>query len=94
MLTSTIMLLNFSLSLTEMVGDLFLPHDMPEPPKESFFRGLFGGGARSLDREELCELSSSVWHVRCHHNVAHFWMVREDTFPRYKGHAHRYWSSS
>lgn len=38
-----------------MVGELFLPHDMPEPPKESFFKGLFGGGARSLDREELCE---------------------------------------
>lgn len=45
----------FSSSLAEMVGDLFLPHDMPEPPKESFFRGLFGGGARSLDREELCK---------------------------------------
>jgi hypothetical protein len=54
------LLLNFSSSLTEMVGDLFLPHDMPEAPKESFFRGLFGGGTRSLDREELCELSTSV----------------------------------
>jgi hypothetical protein len=38
-----------------MVGELFLTKDMPEPPKESFFRGLFGGGARPLDREELCE---------------------------------------
>ena len=44
-----------SSSLAEMVGELFLPHDMPEPPKESFFKGLFGGGARSLDREELCK---------------------------------------
>ncbi|XP_066993628.2 syntaxin-binding protein 5 isoform X1 [Anabrus simplex] len=43
----------FCLSLQEMVGELFLPHDMPEPPKESFFKGLFGGGSRSLDREEL-----------------------------------------
>ncbi|KAK7794267.1 hypothetical protein R5R35_013601 [Gryllus longicercus] len=43
----------FCVSLTEMVGELFLPHDMPEPPKESFFKGLFGGGSRSLDREEL-----------------------------------------
>ncbi|XP_046984431.1 syntaxin-binding protein 5 isoform X1 [Schistocerca americana] len=43
----------FCASLAEMVGDLFLPHDMPEPPKESFFKGLFGGGSRSLDREEL-----------------------------------------
>lgn len=38
-----------------MIGELFFAHDMPEPPKESFFKGLFGGGARSLDREELCE---------------------------------------
>nr|CAD7455569.1 unnamed protein product [Timema tahoe] len=44
-----------SQSLSEMVGELFLPHDMPEAPKESFFKGLFGGGLRSLDREELCE---------------------------------------
>lgn len=40
------------------MGDLFIGHDMPEPPKESFFRGLFGGGSRSLDREELCKLYS------------------------------------
>lgn len=38
-----------------MLGELFLALDMPEPPKESFFKGLFGGGIRSLDREELCE---------------------------------------
>ncbi|XP_015185603.1 PREDICTED: syntaxin-binding protein 5 isoform X10 [Polistes dominula] len=44
--------------LTEMMGDLFTCHDMPEPPKESFFRGLFGGGTRSLDREELFGESS------------------------------------
>ncbi|XP_052741109.1 syntaxin-binding protein 5 isoform X2 [Bicyclus anynana] len=43
----------FCTQLNEMVGELFLPRDMPEPPKESFFRGLFGGGARPLDREEL-----------------------------------------
>lgn len=36
-----------------MMGELFLALDMPEPPKESFFKGLFGGGVRSLDREEL-----------------------------------------
>lgn len=42
--------------MNEMIGELFLPIDMPEPPKESFFKGLFGGGARSLDREELCTL--------------------------------------
>lgn len=44
----------FSSNLTEMMGELFLPLDMPEPPKEGFFKGLFGGGIRSLDREELC----------------------------------------
>uniref|UniRef100_W4VR65 Putative integral to membrane n=1 Tax=Corethrella appendiculata TaxID=1370023 RepID=W4VR65_9DIPT len=44
--------------LNEMLGELFLPHEMPEPPKESFFKGLFGGGTRSLDREELFGESS------------------------------------
>lgn len=41
--------------MNEMIGELFSPIDMPEPPKESFFKGLFGGGARNLDREELCK---------------------------------------
>lgn len=43
--------------MNEMIGELFSPIDMPEPPKESFsfVKGLFGGGARNLDREELCE---------------------------------------
>lgn len=36
-----------------MMGELFLALDFPEPPKESFFKGLFGGGVRNLDREEL-----------------------------------------
>lgn len=44
----------FSQSLPEMMGELFQPHEMPEPPKQSFFIGLFGGGSRSIDREELC----------------------------------------
>ncbi|XP_037026071.1 syntaxin-binding protein 5 isoform X4 [Bradysia coprophila] len=39
--------------INEMIGELFIPHEMPEPPKESFFKGLFGGGSRNLDREEL-----------------------------------------
>jgi hypothetical protein len=38
-----------------MIAELYMQHDMPEPPKESFFKGLFGGGMRNLDREELCE---------------------------------------
>ncbi|CAL1675644.1 unnamed protein product [Lasius platythorax] len=48
----------FCAELTEMMGDLFIGHDMPEPPKEGFFKGLFGGGSRSLDREELFGESS------------------------------------
>lgn len=47
-------------SLNEMVGELFLTREMPEPPKESFFRGLFGGGSRPLDREELCKSKSFI----------------------------------
>ena len=44
--------------MNEMVAELFAPHDMPEQPKESFFKGLFGGGTRNLDREELCTFFS------------------------------------
>ncbi|GJQ69234.1 hypothetical protein Trydic_g6383 [Trypoxylus dichotomus] len=43
----------FCSNLSEMTGELFLQLEMPEPPKEGFFKGLFGGGVRSLDREEL-----------------------------------------
>lgn len=50
----------FSQQLNEMLGELFLPRDMPEPPKESFFRGLFGGGSRPLDREELCKYNNYI----------------------------------
>ncbi|XP_050443127.1 syntaxin-binding protein 5 isoform X3 [Adelges cooleyi] len=49
----------FCQSLPEMMGELFQPHEMPEPPKQSFFIGLFGGGSRSIDREELFGESSS-----------------------------------
>lgn len=49
----------FFQSLPEMMGELFQPHEMPEPPKQSFFIGLFGGGSRSIDREELFGESAS-----------------------------------
>ncbi|XP_015117938.1 syntaxin-binding protein 5 isoform X2 [Diachasma alloeum] len=49
---------DFCTELPDMMGDLFMTLDMPEAPKESFFKGLFGGGSRSLDREELFGESS------------------------------------
>ncbi|XP_048511692.1 syntaxin-binding protein 5 isoform X2 [Athalia rosae] len=48
----------FWADMTEMMGEIFICQEMPEPPKESFLRGLFGGGSRSLDREELFGESS------------------------------------
>ncbi|XP_022911480.1 syntaxin-binding protein 5 isoform X3 [Onthophagus taurus] len=44
---------DFCTNLSEMLGELYITAEMPEPPKEGFFKGLFGGGVRSLDREEL-----------------------------------------
>ncbi|KAK3888088.1 hypothetical protein Pcinc_007827 [Petrolisthes cinctipes] len=49
---------DFCKDLQDMLGELFLPCDMPEPPKQSFFKGLFGGGVSQLDREELFGESS------------------------------------
>nr|XP_046154666.1 syntaxin-binding protein 5-like isoform X4 [Oncorhynchus gorbuscha] len=40
-------------NLQEMLGELFTPVETPEAPNRGFFKGLFGGGATSLDREEL-----------------------------------------
>ena len=45
----------FSEEIANMQGDLFLPKDIPEPPKPSFIRNLFGGGLAVLDRQELCK---------------------------------------
>ncbi|XP_077541742.1 syntaxin-binding protein tomosyn isoform X4 [Haemaphysalis longicornis] len=44
---------DFCANLQEMLGTIFLNKDMPEAPKQSFFKGLFGGGPSMLDREEL-----------------------------------------
>jgi syntaxin-binding protein 5 len=38
-----------------MQGDLFIPMELPEAPKPSFIKNLFGGGLAALDRQELCE---------------------------------------
>ncbi|XP_075930764.1 syntaxin-binding protein 5-like isoform X12 [Petromyzon marinus] len=40
-------------NLQEMLGELFTPVDTPEAPNRGFFKGLFGGSAPSVDREEL-----------------------------------------
>nr|XP_056708536.1 syntaxin-binding protein 5 isoform X2 [Euleptes europaea] len=40
-------------NLQEMLGEFFTPVETPEAPNRGFFKGLFGGGAQSLDREEL-----------------------------------------
>lgn len=44
----------------EMLGELFTPVETPEAPNRGFFKGLFGGGAQSLDREELCTINPRV----------------------------------
>lgn len=40
--------------IPDMLGNLYVFKEMPEPPKQSFFKGLFSGGPSILDREELC----------------------------------------
>ncbi|XP_054724020.1 syntaxin-binding protein 5-like isoform X2 [Uloborus diversus] len=44
---------SFGNLLQDMMGTLFLTKEMPEPPKQGFFKGLFGGGPSILDKEEL-----------------------------------------
>ncbi|XP_076058253.1 syntaxin-binding protein tomosyn isoform X2 [Oratosquilla oratoria] len=45
--------LDFCKDLQELLGELYVACDMPEPPKQSFFKGLFGGAVSQFDREEL-----------------------------------------
>ena len=45
--------------MNEMFGELFLPCEMPEPPKQGFFQSLFGNTS-NLDREELCKFSAHL----------------------------------
>lgn len=46
----------------EMLCELFTPVETPEAPNRGFFKGLFGGGAQSLDREDLCECTRTQLH--------------------------------
>jgi len=44
----------YTKALYESFGDFYQEGmEMPEPPKQGFFKGFFGGGAKPLDREEL-----------------------------------------
>lgn len=57
----------FRSTLGDLMGEMFMPCEMPEPPKEGFFKGLFGGGVRPLDREELCKSQMKfilVFHLK------------------------------
>uniref|UniRef100_A0A1I8HWU5 Sec23_trunk domain-containing protein n=1 Tax=Macrostomum lignano TaxID=282301 RepID=A0A1I8HWU5_9PLAT len=51
-------LVDFSNDLNDMLADLYIPCDLPEPPKKNFLekfgQNLFGSGASSIDREQLC----------------------------------------
>ncbi|XP_035270134.1 syntaxin-binding protein 5-like isoform X1 [Anguilla anguilla] len=40
-------------NLQEMLGELFTPVETPEAPNRGFFKGLFGGAAQTMDREDL-----------------------------------------
>lgn len=60
----------------EMLSELFTPVETPEAPNRGFFKGLFGGGAQSLDREDLCEYSPA-------HNNPLSWMIMKVS-QRYK----------
>ncbi|KAF8784439.1 Syntaxin-binding protein 5 like protein [Argiope bruennichi] len=44
--------------LQDMLGTLFVNKELPEAPKQSFFKGLFGAAPSILDREELFGVSS------------------------------------
>lgn len=46
-----------------MLSELFTPVETPEAPNRGFFKGLFGGGAQSLDREDLCEHRLSIFKL-------------------------------
>jgi hypothetical protein len=53
-------------NLNEMLGELFLPRDMPEAPKQGFFKNLFGIGSSTLDREELCKHCGTLFVCYSH----------------------------
>lgn len=48
--------------IPDMVGSLYVNKEMPEPPKQGFFKGLFSTGSSALDREELCKLCTLFFY--------------------------------
>ncbi|XP_027194887.1 syntaxin-binding protein tomosyn isoform X3 [Dermatophagoides pteronyssinus] len=53
-LTKFTILASFCDNLPDMIGSVYNgPKDLPEPPKQSFLKGFFGGTPTPLDREEL-----------------------------------------
>ena len=51
---------DFCEKMHDMVGAVFVASKVvPEPPKQSFLKGLFGGAPSPLDKEELFGESSS-----------------------------------
>ncbi|KAH9511947.1 Syntaxin-binding protein 5, variant 4 [Dermatophagoides farinae] len=53
-LTKFTILASFCDNLPDMIGSVYTgPKELPEPPKQSFLKGFFGGTPTPLDREEL-----------------------------------------
>ena len=51
---------SFCENLPDMVGSVYnSPKDLPEPPKQSFLKGFFGGAPTPLDRDELFNESNA-----------------------------------
>ncbi len=61
-----------------MLSELFTPVETPEAPNRGFFKGLFGGGAQSLDREDLCEYTMAMYQ-----SIIMIWEIfqLQDNFP-------------
>lgn len=46
---------DFCNQLQDLRGNVYTTKEQPEAPRQSFFKGLFGGGPSVLDRDELCK---------------------------------------
>ena len=64
-------MLFFSDNLNEMLGDLILPCEMPEAPKQGFFKNLFGPSSVGLDREQLCKFNALFSYFSANEEINH-----------------------